>query len=168
MAGTGVRVVDAYKAEFLFVGVPSTTTTLYVDLAYYSHLTFFFGVTNTTGVTGSAITLSQASAVAGTGSKALTYNNYFAGLGGYALQTAASDVLTQVTGVAGTFTTATTSSVNFLYAIEVHDTDLDLNNGFTCVRANLATAVNATIAVFVLGGVARYGGNYSINPSALT
>jgi hypothetical protein len=168
MAGTGVRSIDAFKPLLLFNGLPSTTTTLWLDMAYYSQLSFYILVKNATTVTGSAITLNQATNVLGTSSKALAYNNYFSAVGLFAAQTAASDVWTQTTGISGTFTTSTTNSNLYAYLIEVHDTDLDLNNGFTCVQAALATAVATTIAVFVLAGVARYGGNFAINPTVLT
>ena len=111
MASTGVRHIDAYKTEFLYEGTAgSGESTLWVDFQYYSHVTFFIFVANGTGVTGAAVTINQAQDTAGTGSKALAYNNYFSGVGGYAAQTAASDAITQTTGVSGTFTTATTAS----------------------------------------------------------
>jgi hypothetical protein len=168
MAGTGTRLVDAYKLESLLADSAGNTTTLWIDMDLYSHVTFLVAVNNGTGVTGAAITVNQATTTTGTGSKALAYNNYFRGTGGYAAQTAASDALAQVTGVSGTFTTATTASKILLYAIEIQDTDLDLNNNFDCVQLAIASgAVNATFTVFALC-YPRYGGKFDQNPSALT
>jgi hypothetical protein len=168
MAGTGVRSIDQFKPLLLFNGTPSSYASLWLDMAYYSQLSFYILVSNSTTVTGAAITLKQATSSTGTSSKALTYNNYFSAIGLFASQAATQDVWTQVTGVSGTFTTNTTNSVLSAYCIEVHDTDLDLTNAFSYVQllANPGTAT--TIAIFALAGVARYGGNYSINPTVLT
>lgn len=166
--GTGVRLVDRAKLLYLFNGLPSTSTTLWINMALYNHVTFILNVLNATTVTGSAITLNQAQSVAGTGSKALVYNNYFASAALFGSQVATADVMTQVTGVSGTFTTNATNSTKSLYAIEVHDTDLDLNNNFKCVQMALATGVATTIGVIaVCGAPGRYTGNYAQNPSAL-
>lgn len=164
---TGVRLVDRYKLEFLQSGVPSSFTSLWIDMNLYSHVTFLIGVSNPgSGITTSAVTVKQAQDVSGTATKALAYNNYFAGTGGYAAQTAASDVLTQVTGVAGTFNTAVTVSKNFLYVIEVQDTDLDLTNSFDTIQLNIATGGGSVFTVSALC-YPRYGGNFAQNPSAL-
>jgi hypothetical protein len=164
---TGVRVVDRYKLEFLQSGVPSSFTSLWIDMAFFSHVAFLIGVSNPgSGITTSAVTINQGITVAGTSSKALTYNNYFSGTGGYAAQTAASDVLTQTTGVSGTFNTATTVSKNFLYVIEVQDTDLDLTNGFNAIQLAIATGGGSVFDVHALC-FPRFAGNYAQNPSAL-
>jgi hypothetical protein len=169
---TGVRVVDRYKLEFLQSGVPSSFTSLWIDMNLFSHVTFLIGVSNPgSGITTSAVTINQGQTVAGTNSKALAYNNYFSGTGGYAAQTAASDVLTQTTGVSGTFNTATTISKNFLYVIEVQDTDLDLTNTtasapFDAIQLAIATGGGSVFNVHALC-YPRFGGNYAQNPSAL-
>lgn len=166
--GTGTRLVDKAKILYLFNGTPSTATTLWINMALYNHITFILDVLNATTVTGSAITLNQAQDVAGTGSKALTYNNYFSAAALFGSQVATADVLTQTTGVAGTFTTNAVNSTKSLYVIEVQDTDLDLNNNFKAVQMALATGVATTIGVIAIcGNPARFGGNYAAMPSAL-
>ena len=87
-------------------------------------------------------------------------------------QASTSDALTQVTGVSGTFTSATTASTNLLYAIEIQDTDLDLSGSvgsyFNSVQVAIGSgAVNATFTVWA-HCFARFGGNYAAIPSALT
>jgi hypothetical protein len=171
--GTGVRHVDIYKTELLLIASSGNTTTLWLDMNLFPHVTFFIGVANSTGVTGAAITLNQAQSSTGTSSKALAYNNYFKGTGGYASQVSTGDVLTQVTGVSGTFTSATTASTNLLYAIEVQDTDLDLTNTTASAPFNyvqLAIASGAVSATFTVWAhlYARFSGNYAEIPTALT
>lgn len=167
MGRYGVRLVDDFKIEFLGSGVPSSFTSLWVDMDLYSHVSFVIGVANPgSGITTSAVTVNQAVTVAGTSSKALTYNNYFRGTGGFAAQTAASDVLTQVTGVSGTFNTATTISTNFLYVIEIQDTDLDLANGFNSVQLAIATGGGSVMQQYAICSP-RFGGNFSAFVSAL-
>ena len=69
--GTGVRLVDAYKLEFLGSGVPSSFTSLWIDMALYSHVSFVIGVANPgSGITTSAVTVNQGVSVLGTSSKA--------------------------------------------------------------------------------------------------
>jgi hypothetical protein len=166
--GTGVRHVDRYKTELLLIASSGNTTTLWVDMALYSHVTFYILVANTTGVTGAAITVNQAKDTSGTSSKALTFNNYFSAVAGFATQAATADVMTQTTGVSGTFTSATTASTNLLYAIEIQDTDLDLNNLFKTVQVAIASgAVNATFTV-IAHCYPRFDGNFATIPSALT
>ena len=166
--GTGVRLVDAYKLEFLGSGAPSSFASLWIDMNLYPHVSFVIGVANPgSGITTSAVTVNQGISVLGTSSKALVYNNYFKGTGGYAAQTSASDVLTQVTGVSGTFNTATTVSTNFLYLIEIQDTDLDLANGFNCVQLAIATGGGSIMQEYAIC-YPRFSGNYSEIPSALT
>jgi hypothetical protein len=171
MAGYGVRHVDEYKTEFLFSGTPSTSTTLWIDMDLFSHVTFFIAAANTTGVSGSAITINQAQSSTGTNTKALAFNTYWQGTGGYATQATTADALVSETATGGTFTTATTSSTNLLYVIEVQDTDLDLTNTtasapFNFIQLALATATATTITV-IAHCYPRFGGNYAAIPSAL-
>jgi hypothetical protein len=166
--GTGVRHIDRYKTEVLLVASSGNTTTLWIDMALYSHVTFFVVANNATGVTGAAITVNQAKDTSGTSSKALTYNNYFSAVAGFGTQAATADVWTQTTGVSGTFTTATTASTILAYCIEIQDTDLDLTNLFKTVQVAIASgAVSTTFTVFA-HCYPRFDGNYAALPSALT
>jgi nicotinic acid phosphoribosyltransferase len=118
----------------------------YVSLKGYSKLTILLAVLNATTVTGGAITLKQASAVAGTGEKALAFTKMYANI-----DCAASDTLVETAVASNTFTTDTTNSKQLLYVIEVDAGDLDVAGGFDCVRidsASMAAAVGS--AVYVL------------------
>jgi hypothetical protein len=165
--GTGVRLLDAYKVEALLVASAGNTTTLWVDMQLYSHVTFIIIANNSTGVTGAAITVNQASDTLGTGSKALSYNMYFSCTGGFAAQTSASDTWAATTA-SGTFTTATTASTILAYAIEIQDTDCDLTNNFRTVQVSIASgAVSTTFSVYAVC-YPRYAGKVDALPSALT
>ena len=71
-----------------------------------------------------------------------------------------------MTGVSGTFSTATTVSTNFLYVIEIQDTDLDLTNGFNAVQLAIATGGGSVFQEYAIC-YPRFGGNFAANPSAL-
>jgi hypothetical protein len=93
---------------------PSTTVPDYVCLKGYSRCCIIITGLNTTTVTGSAITLKQASAVANTGEKALAFDKVFANL-----DVTATDTLVETAVSSNTFTTAATNSINFMYVIDV-------------------------------------------------
>jgi hypothetical protein len=156
----------------LLLASAGNTTTLWLDMQWYSHIAFLIECNNAAGPTGAAITLNQGQTVLGTGSKALVYNNYFAATGGFGSQAATADVWTQVTGVSGTFTTANTASTKIAYIIEVQDTDLDLTGGagayFNAVQ--LAIGAGAANTTFTVSAFAfpRYDGYFTTMPSALT
>ena len=79
---------------------------------------------------------------------------------------AAGDTLTKTAVTSDTFTTNTTNSKQLLYVIEVLAEDLDVANGFDCVRIDSASMVNAVgAAIYLLDG-ARYGG--TTPPAAIT
>lgn len=107
---------------------------------------------NASTVTGSAITLLQAQAVANTGEKALGFTKYFSNV-----DPVNSSVFTEQTATSNTFTTATTNSATFIYRIPIDPATLDIANSFDCVRVGTANAVNSTICVFY-NIVSRYGG----------
>ncbi len=124
---------------------PSSSTPDYVSLKNYARMSVIISVDNST-VTGSAITLKQASAVAGTGEKALGFAKYYANT-----DTAAGDTLTLTTATSNTFTTDTTNAKNLLYVIDIEASDLDVDGGFDCVRAGTANAANTVLdVVYVL------------------
>jgi hypothetical protein len=167
--GTGVRHIDKYKTEVLEVNTTGNTSTLWVDMALYSHVTFFIASETYSAPTGGAVTINQATNTSGGSSKALTYNNYFSGTGGYASQASTQDVITQTTSsVSGSFTTGNTANTVYLYAIEVQDTDLDLTNAFKAVQLVISSAaVNTNFTVFA-HCYPRFDGNFADLPTALT
>lgn len=140
--------------------VPSSSVPDYVSLKDYQHVTAIILVKNATTVTGSAITVKQAQAVAGTGEKALAlpvaYRN---------LDTAASDALAEFAVASDTFTTDATNNKNLMYVIEVDAAQLDTTNGFDCFRVGTGNATAATVTVLYILSSPRYAS--AVPPSAI-
>jgi hypothetical protein len=160
---SGTRQVDKARiVTGLDSIVPSTSTPRYISMKGYNHLTVVILVLNATTVTGSAITLKQASAVAATGEKALAFAKMWANL-----DTAAGDTLTETAVASNTFTTLSTNSKHAMYVIEVDATDLDVANAFDCIRLGTGDATAATLTVLYFLTGARFGGNVATFPSAI-
>lgn len=159
----GTRILDKMKAVLGFPpAVPASAVPVYVSLKNFNHLTIVLAVRNATGVTGSAITLNQATVVAGTDAKPLAFARAWS-----CLDTAASDTLTPQAVASNTFTTDATNAKTLLYVIEVDAADLDVTNGFCCVQVGIGNAAAATVqATYLLSG-ARYSGNVALMPSAI-
>lgn len=153
----GKRFVDKFKPVVALHGiVPASSVPKWVSLKDYAHVTAIVSFKNATTVTGSAIGLQQATAVAGTGAKALAFTEMYANI-----NDAASAVLTKTTVVANTFTTDATNTGTGVYVIEVDADSLDMDNGFDCFQVTTGNATAATIEVsYILGGY-RYGGKAS-------
>lgn len=149
------RLVDELKiVTGLACIVPSSTTPDYVAMKNYDGFLAVITVKNATTVTGSAITLKQATAVAGTGEKALAFalvwqNEDTAAAGG--------DVLAETAVVSDTFTTDATDSKDLKYIVDVKTESLDVNNGFNAVRVGTGDAVAATVNIEYL----LYNGRYA-------
>ncbi len=142
--------------------VPSSSTPDFVSLKLYDHLTIIIMVDNGATVTGSAITLLQATVVAGSDEKALAFDTVYQNI-----DTAAADALSSGTAVtSNTFTTDTTNNKNLMYVIEVKATDLDMANDFDVVRVGAANAVNAVTSVCYILHPARYA--KPVPPTAIT
>lgn len=156
------RLVETHKiVNALGAVVPSSSTPDYVSLKDYAHVTAIISVKNATTVTGSAITLKQAKAVAGTDEKDLAFTKVWANT-----DVAAGDTLTETAVTSNTFTTNATNSKELLYVIEVDTAELDTNNGFDCFRVGTGNATAATVSVtYILGG-ARY--QQATPPAAIT
>jgi len=130
----------------------------YVSMKGYDKLTIVIAVDNATTVTGGAVTLKQATAVAGTSEKALEFDKMWVNL-----DTAAAESFTETAVTSNTFTTLTTDNKNALYVIELSASDLDSANGFDCVRVDVLLMANAVGFVqYILSG-ARYSGASSIS-----
>jgi hypothetical protein len=161
MAGT--RFVD--KSKFLVAfhaAVPSSAAPKWISLKGYNHVTVIVSFNNATTVTGTAVTLQQATAVAGTSAKALAFSTVWV-----CAADASSAVLVQTAVVSNTFTTAAVNSTSGYYIIEVDADTLDLANLFDCFQVALGNATAATIeASYILGNQPRYSGGYNsfMNP----
>ena len=156
----------AEQAKIVMGCAPATLATTagdgdYVSMKNYRRCTIIIPVLNATTVTGGVITLLQATDVAATDAKALALTRMWANT-----DCAASDTLTKTAVTSNTFTTSTTNSKILLYVIEVLSEDLDVANGFDCIRIDSASMANAVgAAVYILDG-ARYGG--TTPPAAIT
>jgi hypothetical protein len=132
---------------------PSSTTPAYVSLKGYQRCAIIISGVNGATVTGSAITLKQATAVANTGEKALGFSNMYARTD--TTNTTVS-TLTNTAVTSNTFTTNSTNSQKFLYVIDVKASDLDVGNSFDCLRAGTGDAVNSTLTVLYVLYNPRY------------
>lgn len=124
---------------------PSSSTPDYVSLKAHPKCTVVLMVDNGATVTGSAITLKQATAVAGTSEKALAFDKVWANT-----DTGAGDTLTETTVSSNTFTTDNTDNKNLLYIMEVDAADLDVAGGFDCIRAGTGNSTNAVCSVLYI------------------
>lgn len=135
----------------------------YVSMKGYSKLTIVIAILNATTVTGGAITLKQATSVAGGSEKALSFSKMYSNI-----DCAAADALTETAVVSDTFTTDSTNSKQLMYVIEVDAESLDQDNGFDCVRVDSASMANAVGSVLYLLWGARYAKPAGGMPSAIT
>lgn len=130
--------------------------TTYVSMKGYQRCQIIISIADGTTVTGSTITLKQATAVAGTGEKALAFTRMLANT-----DYAASKTMVETAVTSNTFTTQTTNSKDSLYIIDVDASDLDVANGFDCLRVDgtghAATASRGVVVLYNLYG-ARYAG----------
>ena len=117
-------------------------------------------VDNGSGVTGTAVTLVQATNVAAGGAKALPFTKVWVNA-----DISATDTLVETAVSNNTFTTATTSDTNLLYVIDIDPATLDIDNGFDCVRVGTGNAVNAVTCVLYILWDAKYAA--ATPPSAI-
>lgn len=127
----------------------------YVSLKNYQRvLVLFFKAAGTAG-DDPTITLQQATSVAGAGEKELNFTEIFKKQGA---DLTAIGQWTKVTQSAGnTYTDATSAELAAIWAIEFKAEDLDIDNGFDCLRATVAdVGTNAQLGCLLyVGGDAR-------------
>lgn len=152
---------QAKIVEGLFAVTPSSSTPDYVSLKGYNKCTVIVQAKNGTTVTGSAITLKQATAVAGTSEKELAFATALRNI-----DTGAADALAEFTVTSNTFTTDNTNSKNLMYVMEINEGQLDIAGGFDCVRAGTGNATNTTVHVTYILWPAKFG-KYPAPPSAI-
>ncbi len=159
-----MRLIDTTKIVTGIAPVAMATTAGdadYVSMKGFQHLAIVLSVKNATTVTGCAVTLKQASAVAGTGEKALAFDKVWVNT-----DAGASDTLVETAVTSNTFTTDTTNSKDLLYVMEIEADDLDVANSFDCVRLDgllMAAAVGSV--TYILSG-SRYASGLAV--SAIT
>jgi hypothetical protein len=128
-----VQVASVAKQKFLRAAEPKNYTGAamadkYVSLKNYKRLTIIIN-TGAWAAGTAAVTLKQATAVAGTGAKALAFTKQFNDV-------VADGALVETAVVANTFNLDT---ANKLWVIEVDADSLDMANGFTSVTAAIAS-----------------------------
>jgi hypothetical protein len=136
-------------------------TGTYVSMKGYERATFIIAARNATTVTGSAITLLQATAVAGTGEKAIAFTKAYRNI-----DLAVNQDLAEFAVVSNTFTLDGTNSKDLLYVIEMDVSWLDVKNDFDCVKLAAATSVAQTLEVTVLLWPGKYQKLNMLNPLA--
>jgi hypothetical protein len=130
----------------------------YVSLKGYTNLTIFILSGAWAGGTA-AVTVEQATAVAGTGTKALALTEMW-------MDTAATGTFVKTAVTSNTFNLGTANSV---WVIELDARSLDIAGGFDCVTVKVATpGANADFygALYVLHG-ARYQGGQPMTLSGI-
>jgi hypothetical protein len=132
-------------------GTPSTTVADYVCLKNYGKCTVIIQALNASTVTGSAITLHQATAVANTNEKALAFSTMHANI-----DVAATDTLVATTVTSNTFTTDTVNTKGSLYVIDIPASSLDVASDFDCLCVKAATGVNTTLSVTYILSEPKY------------
>ena len=130
---------------------PSTSSTDWVSMKNYDRCTVIILADNGTAVTGSAISMDQATDVSGTSSKTLSFSTVWANT-----DTGASDALVETAVTSDTFTTDATANKNLMYVIEVSASDLDVSNSFDCFQVDLGTAVSSVMSVCFIMWNSRY------------
>jgi hypothetical protein len=156
------RLIDVSKpVQGLAPTTPSTSTPDYVSMKAHQRCQVRIEVDNGATVTASAITLKQATAVDGSDEKALAFTEYWKNE-----DTGAADTMTLTTATSNTFNTVVTNAKNATYILEVDASDLDVANGFDCVRAGTGDAANTVLSV----SYTMYGARYSpsIDQAAIT
>ena len=149
------RLVDELKiVTGLATILPSSTTPDYVPLKNYDGFLAIITVQNATTVTGSAITLKQATLVDGTGEKALAFDKV---LQNEDTGSAGGDILVETPVESDTFTTDATDSKELKYIIDVKTESLDVNNGFNAIRVGTGDAVANLVNIEYL----LYNGRYA-------
>lgn len=134
----------------------------YVSMKNYRRLTIVISILNGSTVTGTAVTLLQATDVAATGAKALAFTRMWANV-----DTGAGDTLTETAVTSNTFTTNTTNAKGLMYVIELTENDLDRDNNFDCVRFDGASAANSVGSVLYILSDPKYAPEGQALPSAI-
>lgn len=160
MIGTNARLDEQVTPVVGAIGLLLTSTlgdTDYVSMKGYARCQIIIAIADGTTVTGTAVTLKQATTVAGGGSeKELAFTRMLANT-----DLSASKNLTETAVTSSTFTTQTTNSKDSLYVIDVAASDLDQANGYDCIRVDCtghaATNPRGAIVLYSLYGK-RYSG----------
>ena len=145
--------VHAVQATSLVALTGAGGDAAYVSLKNYRRVTVIIDILNGATVTGTAVTLKQATAVAGTSEKALAFTRMLSNI-----DVGASQTMVETAVTSNTFTTDATNSKRLRYVIDVDSETLDQANGFDCFRVDCTGAVASVgTVIYDLYG-ARYSG----------
>lgn len=154
MIGTNARLDEQVTTVVAAIGLLLTSTlgdTDYVSMKGYKRAQIIITIADGTTVTGSTITLKQATDVAGTSEKALAFTRMLANT-----DYAANHTMTETAVTSNTFTTQTVNSKDSVYIIDIDASDLDVAGGFDCFRVDgtghAATASRGCSVVYNLYG----------------
>lgn len=158
---------EANKVVLMSPGIAAHATTAgdcgYVSMKGYDKLSIYMFVDNATTVTGCAVTLKQATAVAGTSEKALAFTKMWALTDtSVASSVITGETLTETAVTSNTFTTTTTDNKNAVYCMEISADELDVANGFDCVRLDGLLQANSVSCVVGILSQPRYSGAAAI------
>lgn len=152
------RLEEQVKTVVAAAGLLLTSTlgdTLYVSLKTYRKMQIVIYIADGTTITPTAVTLKQATAVAGTAEKALAFARMLSSVD------YPTTALAETAVVANTFSTQSVNSKDSMYIIDVDADSLDSANGFDCIRVDAtghaATASRGCVVLYNLYG-ARYSG----------
>lgn len=137
----------------------SATTSDVISLKNYHRVAIKIYTYDWAGGTA-AVTLKQATDVAATGAKALSFSYQYTNVSG------SDDRLTQTAVTSNTFNL---SAANKTHIIEIMGEDLDRANGFDCIRVDIASpgANNDFYSVHFTCYEPRYGSTAASLPSAI-
>ena len=134
-------------------GTPSSANPPYVSFKNYHRISVVIVGDNATTVTGSAVTLVQATDTSGTGEKALSFSKVHRNI-----DVAAANTLEEADVTSDTFTTTAVDNKNSVYVIDIRPDMLDIDNGFDSVAVNLGNTTAQAAAAFYLCGPKKAGG----------
>jgi len=123
---------DALTATATFQTASKT-----VNMKDYNRCLIKVSVTSS-GTGSGALTLKQSTVAAGSDEKALAFTSYW-----YSNDALASDTLTAATATSNTFNVTASSTATRVFFVEVNADALDVDRGFTFLRADIAAVANA-------------------------
>ncbi len=163
---TSGDLAQVYKFVTGLAPVADSGTADYVSLKNHLGCTVVVMVDNGATPTGSAITLTQATAVAGTGAKIVA--GTLDTRGGWAcIDTGAGDTLSALTIASAAFTTDATANKNLIYIVDIPASDLDQANSFDCLSAVNASGSGIVLSILYILWP-RYAMIPSSSPTAIT
>lgn len=137
------KIVHGQLALLNTAGFTTSAAADYVSMKHHNHLTVIIGLAPASGTDTAAITLKQATAVAGTGEKALAFTRAWR-----CPASTSVDTFTETT-YASSITTSAVAALE-LFVIEIDGEELDVAGGFDCVRADVTDPGSVSTPAYCL------------------